>query len=141
MSDLTTHAKQQLLKYAFTTDALGTRPTTWHLALHVGDPGAAGSANEIDPGTHDANYARQAITMQYDGAGAFPIVENGAALAFPAAAAGSSHSATHYSIWDASTGGNCWIKSALPGGSVSIVEGKVLTVDTEDLNVDLEASA
>jgi hypothetical protein len=141
MSDLTTHAKQQLLKYAFTTDAPATRPTTWYLGLAVGDPGAAGTANEVDTGTHDANYARQAITTQYDGAGAFPLVENVGGINFPAGAAGVSYTDTHYTIWDAVSGGNCWAKSALPGGSVAMVEGKVLTVDAEDLNIDLEAIA
>lgn len=137
MSALTTHAKQQLLKYGFTTDAMGTRPTAWTLALHVGDPGNDGTANEVTTGSHDANYVRQSIAMQFDGAGAYPIVENGASLAFPAMAVGVSHTITHYSIWG--DDGNAWIKKALPGGPVSSADGKVLTVDAEDLFIDMEA--
>ena len=52
-------ASEQLLKWLFTGDTLGTRPTSWYVSLHTGDPTADGSANEVT----DANYARQSATF------------------------------------------------------------------------------
>jgi hypothetical protein len=74
--------EQRTLEYWFTTTALGTRPTTWYLALHTGDPGT-GLTNECA----DANYARQAITMQVVAGGDGYIARNTADITFPAFAA------------------------------------------------------
>lgn len=122
-------SSEQLLKWLFTTSALGTRPTAWYVALHTGDPTLAGSANE----STDANYARQAATFTASspGAGLAWQAVNDADVVFPAMAAAST--ITHVTVFDAVTGGNCLAVFPLPisralsiGGVFSIPLGEMV---------------
>lgn len=106
-----------------------------YAALHTADPTAAGNVGELTIGTNA--YARVAVTN--DGTG-FPaasggVKSNGAAVTFPAAT-GSWGSVTHFSIKDASTGGNTLFygslttaKTVASGDTISIPAGQlVLTI-------------
>lgn len=89
--------EQETLKYWFTTEVLGTRPTTWEVALHSGDPGT-GSDNELT----DANYVREAASFEVVADGDGYIARNDADVVFPALAAGVT---VHYlSVRDGATG-------------------------------------
>lgn len=98
-------AQQQILNWLFNTETVGTRPTSWYVALHTGNPGSGGS-NELDTGT-DANYVRKAVT--FDEAvldGSAYEVESLGDVTFEPAAGGSSYTVTHITIKDALTTGN-----------------------------------
>lgn len=103
-------SSEQLLKWLFTTSALGTRPTEWYVALHNGDPTLDGSANE----STDANYARQAVTFTatQPSTGLPWEVTNDADVTFPASAA--PEVITHVTVFDALTGGNALAIFELP---------------------------
>jgi len=92
---MSAYAKLQTMLYSLTTDAVATRPTSWTLSLHSGDPGTDGTANEIA----DANYLRQSIAFSEDVTDpANPFLENSAVVNFPAAAA--AYTVTHIVVWD-----------------------------------------
>lgn len=111
MSALTNFAENLLLTWLMTDAAAPTRPTAWYAALHTGDPGEAGDANEVVVGT-DADYVRKAVTF------ADPVSDSGqvlseAQVAWTANSGASTYTITHVSIWDASTAGNCLFKGQL----------------------------
>lgn len=121
-------SSEQLLKYLFTTSALGTRPTAWYVALHTGAPSLDGSDNEVA----DGNYARQAATFVADQ----PVVDgpwrvrNNADVVFPAAAA--SFTVTHVVVFDALTAGNALAVFELPL-SRSVAASGVFSIPINEL--------
>jgi hypothetical protein len=108
--------EQRTLEYWFTATALGTRPTTWYLALHTGDPGT-GLANECA----DANYARQTVTFEVVAGGDGYIARNTAAVTFPAFAA--AQTIYWLSVNTALTGGAPIHSAALPIAVVLDIAG------------------
>lgn len=120
---MTLSARNQTLGYLLTTDSVPTRPTSWQVCLHSGDPGDTG-LNEVA----DANYARQAVTFDadlVDGA-----VSNDAEIVFPAAAAG--YTFSFISVVD--NAGNFLLKQALPA-TRSITAGNSPRIATGELIV------
>jgi hypothetical protein len=88
--------------------------TTPFVKLHVGDPGAAGTANP------SAVVTRNAITWAAPAGGSMAL----ATLAsFTMTTA---ETITHISLWDASTAGNFQQSVALTG-SVPVISGSTLT--------------
>lgn len=69
---------------------------TVYMKLHLGDPGAAGTANA------SVETTRKATSW---GASSSGVVTNDADITWTSVAASEDH--THFSLWDASTGGNC----------------------------------
>lgn len=104
MAAATNYTELEWMKYMFTATAMGTRPTTWYIALHTGDPGETGASNEVT----DSAYARQSAT--------FTQTANSVATSNSqtwTAIADGTISISHFSVWDASTSGNCLFKGAL----------------------------
>lgn len=66
MTDLADYAEERVLNHLFNSGAANqlTRPTSTQVSLHDGDPGEAGSANEVSTGDW-SNYAR--VTVNNDG--------------------------------------------------------------------------
>lgn len=100
---------------------------TYHIALHTGDPGETGAANEI---TGDG-VTREADTFTVTGS----VAANDTELTFGPATADKG-TATHASVWDAASGGNCIAKGALtasrawPSGTLTLAAGAfTLTMD------------
>ncbi|PZO81593.1 MAG: hypothetical protein DI629_03390 [Mesorhizobium amorphae] len=81
------------------------RPTNLYAALHTADPGENGAVAEIVGN----GYARQAVSF---GAAVNGVGANTTAPQFPVATADWG-SITHWSLWDAQTGGNCLLSGAL----------------------------
>lgn len=104
MTGFTDFSEAEIMKYLFTAEPMGTRPTAWYVALHTADPSEDGSAAEVS----GSSYARQAATFTRTDNQAV----NDASVTFPAAT-GSGYTVTHVSVWDAVSGGNCLIKGAL----------------------------
>lgn len=108
MAALTT-AGQALVGNWLLTDTAVTRPTAWWVALHTGDPGATGAANEVLVGT-DADYVRKSVTFADLSSGQN---QNESAVAWTVAATSAGYTVTHASIWTAASGGTCLLKGAL----------------------------
>lgn len=104
MSALTDYAEAEVAKYLFTSEAMGTRPTAWYVALHTADPTETGAVAEVS----GSSYARQAVTLNRTAG----QVVNAGAVTFPAVTA-TPYTTSHVSIWDAVSGGNCLAKGAL----------------------------
>lgn len=126
---VTTYLGGEWMKYGFTTTAMGTRPTTWHVALHDGDPSAAGTANEIT----DSGYARVATT---DLTRSGSTVTNSTGAVTFAAIDDAEVTITHASIWDASTAGNCLFYGAL-AVSKTLAVGDALVFATNELELSV----
>ena len=74
-----------------------TRPTTWYIALHTGDPGESGTANEV------ANtYSYQRTSVAFDPAAqpssGLTFCDNTTTITFPTANGGNWGTITHISI-------------------------------------------
>lgn len=132
MSGLTDFGENLVQNFRL-NNAAATRPTTWFVALHTGDPGETGAANEVT--TIGTGYARVAVTF---GASAGGIVANTAlVLLGPAAIAWGT--ITHVSIWDAVTAGNCLDKGPLSTAMrafTAVVAGNVFTSPAHGLAVN-----
>ena len=109
MADLTNHAEDLLLNWMMTTGAV-TRPTAWHVALHMSDPGETGAAGEVTT-SEDADYVRDSVTFDDAASGQAP---SDAAVTWTVNSASAGYTVSHISVWDASTAGNCLLKGALP---------------------------
>jgi len=122
-------SSEQILKYLFTTDTLGTRPTSWFVALHTGDPSLDGSDNEAAY----TNYARvsAAFTASQPGGADTPWrVDNDAVVTF--AATDAEVTVTHVAVFDAATVGNCLAVFALPV-SRTVANGGVFSIPAGEL--------
>lgn len=98
--------------------------TTAYIQLHVGDPGANGTANQA------LETTRKALSMD---AAASAATENSSVIVWTNITG--SETATHFSIWDAATAGNF-----LWSGSVTAnpyTAGDTVTVDVGDLDISM----
>ncbi len=96
---MSAYATLQSLKYYLTTEPPASRPTTWQVSLHTGDPGPDGTANEVT----DAAYVRQTGAFATDNTDPdAPFADNTGLISYPAAAVG--FTATHMVVWG--TGSN-----------------------------------
>jgi len=96
MSAATDAAEVLALNFLLTTGT-ATRPTSWFIGLHTGDPGESGTANEV---ANLYSYARTAVTFD---AAASPstgltFCDNSATVTFPTASGGNFGTITHISI-------------------------------------------
>lgn len=102
-----------------------TEPAGVWIQLHVGDPGAAGTAN-----TAVETDRTQAVF----GAGAVSgAISNTVALTWSSVAG--TEDFTHYSAWDASSGGNLLFSGTVTANSVTA--GDDFTIPVGDLDVTL----
>jgi hypothetical protein len=104
MSDAKTNsAENKVLTWLLTPDSVA-RPSGRYVGLHTGDPGEDADQSELS----GDGYARIVATFAVTGSTA----ENDAAITFgPATAPWGTVS--HFSVWDAVTGGNPIYKGAL----------------------------
>jgi hypothetical protein len=124
---LSNHLENLLLKWAFTASSV-TRPTGWHVSLHLGDPGETG-ANEVTT-SEDADYARKSVTFPDPTVGS---VANGVAASWTVNSGSPGFQVTHIGIWDASSAGNFLIGGELPipedmvgSGVLTLAIGKII---------------
>jgi hypothetical protein len=101
----------EMRKHIFRTGSF-TKPTALYVALHTADPTDAATGAEVSGGS----YARQALApldanwSAPDGTGG--VTRNQSVLTYPAPTANWG-TVTHFSIWDALTGGNMLIHAPL----------------------------
>lgn len=105
---LTNYGETAALIWLLTGTAVDRPTGPFTIALHTGDPGEDGTANEVVVG-EDADYARKTITF------ADSILGSGQALSSNSPAwtigAGTGFTLTHISIWE--SGGDCICKGSL----------------------------
>lgn len=126
MSALTNAAENLILAWLLTTGT-ATRPTTWYVALHTGDPGEDGTANEVTT-SNDADYERKAITFDAPADGQ----SGGAAVSWTVNAASAGFTVSHISICTAATGDTAVMKGAMPAARV-LAANDVLTFNAGDI--------
>jgi len=122
-------SSEEIVKYLFTGDALASRPATWRVALHTGNPGLDGAANEA---TY-SGYGRVSTTFTADqpsGAGTAWRVRNDADVTF--AATDAAVTITHVTVFDANTNGNCLVVLELPIAR-SVASGGVFSIPANEL--------
>lgn len=138
MSGLSNYAANQLLECYFRRSAGITAPAQLWLELHVGNPGADGTANittysgyarvRVD---NVANFLSGTAVVQSDSLGRKVI--NGVSVQFNAIA-GAGQTFTHVTFKDASTGGNCigigdlTVGVACAIGDIPIISSSIITV-------------
>lgn len=83
-----------------------TSPATVYIGLHTADPTETGATGELAVAN---GYAREAVAF---GAPSDGVSTNSGAVTFTASG-GNWGSITHFTIWDASSAGNCLLYSAL----------------------------
>lgn len=110
-----------------------------YIALHTADPGETG-ANEISTANWPA-YARQDAAQGGTIASGWTAPSNGTSLnakqvLFPVHDGASEITATHYSIWDAQTGGNMLLGAALDTAR-TLAPGDVFVVNEQKLTAQV----
>ncbi len=102
-----------------------TEPDAVHLKLHIGDPGAAGTSN---PAT---NTTRVQVTFGSVASGG--AISNTVAVEWTNVAGTEDY--THWSAWDAGTGGNFLFSGTMTANAV--VAGDNFSIPIGDLDVTL----
>lgn len=106
-----------------------TAPTALWLKWHVGDPGAAGSANPA------ANTTR--IQATFGSAAAGGLISNTALI--QVASAPNAEDYSHYSAWDASAAGAFQFSGVITANAVAVAD--VFEIPIGDLDVSLNVAA
>ena len=136
MSDLTTTGAAKL-RDALGQDSAYTIGATVYVALHSGDPGADGSANEIETAS---GYARAAIAApgeidQYSDGEARGIENN---VAVDYTASGSWPAVSHVSLCENESGGDHIAAYALDTTRTNIIAGDIPRWRPGELRFELD---
>jgi hypothetical protein len=136
MSSATDAAEVLALNFLLNTQT-ATRPTTWYVALHTGDPGEAGTANEV---ANLYSYARTAITFgaaQQPSTG-FTYCTNSGTVTFPTASGGAFGTVSHISIVTSGTygSGTVLFKGALTANK-TVSDGDTFQIQAQNLTISL----
>jgi hypothetical protein len=111
-------------------------PATPYVMLHVGDPGAAGPANEAQKPSEAGDIDRKAATFGEAAAGTGEQVSTTTAdIDWSGAEIATGQEITHFSIWDAETAGDCLFIAAVDTPKTTGSDG--VTIATGDLEVAL----
>lgn len=136
MSAATDYAEALALNFLLNTQT-ATRPTNWYIALHTGDPGEAGTANEV---SNSNSYARTAVT--FDAASqpstGLTFCDNSATVTFPTASGGTWGTISHISIKTSATygSGDTLFKGSLTT-SKQILDGDTFQIQAGALTISL----
>lgn len=121
-----TFARNETIKYLYTTTAMGTRPTGWVVKLHSADPTVDGSVGVIT----GSSYADQAVTFTQTG----NQVANNNAITFPVVTT-TPYTVSWYSVWD--NNGNMLSRTqlAIPktfavGDAAAFAVGELIIINT-----------
>lgn len=118
MSAASNHLEAALLEHFRGTQL--PLPSNFYVALHTEDPTDAATGAEVDTVDWPA-YVRMSVgtplssawTASSDEAGGGKQITNANTLNFPANDGSGAVVVTHFSLWDAATGGNMWAHAPL----------------------------
>lgn len=122
MTALTNPAEDLVLNWLLTTGS-ATRPSGWHVQIHIGTPGEDGTANPA------ANNGRQPVTF---GPASGGTVSNQTAVSWTSVAANETY--THVTVWSASTGGTPLLYGLLTQPR-TVTAGDTFTIPAGSLTV------
>lgn len=134
---LSNYVETSVFEWMFKQETFPAAPSALYVALHSADPGDTG-ANELS-GT--GSYARAQLDPDADDAtntnwnaigasGAAATMSNKLAVTFPTASAdwNSGSAIIYWSLWDASSSGNCLFSGTIAGGTgVVVLSGSTLS--------------
>lgn len=103
------------------------------IKLHVGDPGAAGTSNAA------GNATRKDISALMGASASGAVTNSGGAITWTTGEVTTAEDYTHFSIWDASTGGNFKQSGTITANAVAV--GDQFTIPTNDLDFTLTVAA
>lgn len=128
---LSNYVENKILDHVFRNTAY-TPAATVYVALNSADPGETG-ANEL---ASVYGYSRQSVAF---GAAASGAMSNSGQVVFTNTGTGAEDwaTATHFSLWDASSGGNCLGVGSL-AASKTIKAGDTGTFAIGDLDITLD---
>lgn len=138
MSAASNYLENKLVEHVFRGVAF-TAPAKTYIALHTNNPGETG-ANEVTTAVYPA-YTRQdaakggtqgsAWTAASDG-----VVKNALQLLYAMYDGAGPLTVTHFSVWDAATGGNMLVYAPL-ASSRTINPGDVFVIDVQKLTAQV----
>lgn len=120
---ISNYAEDQLLDAIGNADAFSV--TTPYIKLHVGDPGEAGTSNAATETT------RKSVSFAAASGGS---MASDAALTWTSVAGTEDY--THFSLWDASTAGNCLWTGTITANAVTA--GDTFTIASGALTLTLD---
>lgn len=120
-----TFARNESLKYLYTTETMGTRPTGWTVRLHSADPTVDGSVGAIT----GSGYADQSVTFTRTG----NQVANNNAITFPTVTT-APYTVSWFSVWDNNGNMLSRIQAAIPktyavGDAATFAIGEIIVVN------------
>ena len=135
MSAASNYLETQLFNLIFRGVAFTPPGKTW-IALHTSDPTETGSAGEVPIATWPS-YLRQDAAKGGDQAYAWTVPSDGTGknalqLLYAMYDGAAPLTVTHFSVWDAQTGGNMLVYAPL-ASSRTINNGDVFVIDTQKL--------
>lgn len=107
MTAFSNYLEEKIADWSLRATAMPSTPASVYVALHTGDPGETGASNELSGNA----YARVQVTAGFTAISS-GSTQNSAEILFPTAT-GTWGTVSHWSIWDASSAGNCLYKGAL----------------------------
>ena len=120
---ISNYAELKILEHT-TGKTAWTMPTTVYVKLHTGDGGEDGTANAA------TNSTRKAVSWATASAGS---IASSALVEWTTVSTTETYS--HWSLWDASTAGNCLWTGAL-STSAAVVAGDTFQITTLTLTLD-----
>ena len=120
---ISNYAELKILDHTTGTSAW-TMPTNVYVKLHLGDPGEAGTSNAAVEAT------RKSISFSAASAGA---MSSSATVEWTNVSTTETYS--HWSLWDASTAGNCLWTGAL-ASSAAVTAGDTFQITSLTLSLD-----
>ena len=124
MAGLSDYAEPKVLDVLFNNTAFGAVANVY-MKLHIADAGDAGTANAA------GNTTRQEVTFAAASSG---TISNDAQIQWTNVS--TSEDYTHFSLWDASSNGNCLFTGTITANAV--VAGDTFTIATGDLDLTIE---
>ena len=120
---ISNYAELKILDHT-TGRASWTAPTTVYLKLHLGDPGEDGTSNAATEAT------RQSVSFNAAASGSI-----GSSATVTWTNVSTTETYTHWSMWDASTAGNCLWSGAL-SASAAVTAGDTFQITSLTLTLD-----
>jgi hypothetical protein len=120
------------LEWLWNASATSAAPTSIFIKLHVGDPGAAGTANAA------GNTTRKDLTAAM-GTAASGAITNTSAITWTSGEVTTSEDYTHWSLWDNLTAGTFLCSGTMTANAVTA--GDQFTIPVGDLDSSLSTAA
>jgi hypothetical protein len=143
MADMTNYLEEEILNHLFRGETIFGTASTMFIALHDGDPGEAGTANELS--TDTGAYARATVNTHSTNtiwsdptAGTQGETDNTSDITFPTATAAWG-TVSHVSVWNTASAGNTsnvFLKGSLTADK-SVASGDTFKFTSGDLNIQM----